>query len=398
MSDSISRHVSLSSPDPAALFGRRFTGRPRFVAVAPGRVNLIGEHVDYCGGFVLPMAIERFTTIVAAPRTDAGPAVARLHSVVKGETVEIPLAAGPILPLPGWAAYVTGVLAGFQARGLVPPPFDAVIDSSVPLGGGLSSSASLEVAVALLVARMANAAIAPLDLAVLCQQAEHDHAGVPCGVMDQCAAAASRAGHLLLLDCRSLAVEHVPFARNDVLVVVADTNVRHALVAGGYAQRRADCEAAARTLGLPLLRDATGADVDANRVLLGDTVHRRARHVVGEIARTRAAAAALTAGRWPEVGALMAASHASLRDDFEVSCPELDALVELAVAQPGVIGSRMTGGGFGGCTVTLVEEPRAAAAMAAIAAGYRSRTGRDCTLFTTRPAAGGSCRDLDGTG
>lgn len=382
-------------PDPAAVFARRFAGRPRFASVAPGRVNLIGEHVDYCGGFVLPMAIERFTTIAAAPRSDAGPAVARFHSLVKDETVEIPLSAGPILPLPGWAAYVTGVLAGFQARGLVPPPFDAVIDSTVPLGGGLSSSASLEVAVALLVARMTGATVAPLDLALLCQKAEHEHAGVPCGVMDQCAAALAREGHLLLLDCRTLAAEHVPFDRDDVLVLVADTNVRHALTDGGYARRRADCEAAAAALGLPLLRDATPESVDGIRAAVGDVVHRRARHVVGEIARTRAAAAALAAGRWDEVGALMAASHASLRDDFEVSCPELDALVELAVAQPGVIGSRMTGGGFGGCTVTLVEEPHAAAAAAAIAAGYKARTGRDCTLFTTRPAPGGLCRDLD---
>jgi galactokinase len=187
----------------------------------------------------------------------------------------------------------------------------------------------------------------------------------------------------------------VPFERDDVLVLVADTNVRHALTDGGYARRRADCEAAADALGLPLLRDATPEAVDGIRAAVGAVVHRRARHVVGEIARTRAAAAALAAGRWPEVGALMAASHASLRDDFEVSCPELDALVEIAVAQPGVIGSRMTGGGFGGCTVTLVEEPHAAAASAAIAAGYRARTGRDCTLFTTRPAAGGWCRDLD---
>jgi galactokinase len=381
--------------DPVEVFQRRFPGRPRFQVVAPGRVNIIGEHVDYCGGFVLPMAIDRSTTIVAAPRADAGPAVARIHSLVKDETVEIPLAGGLIAPLRGWAAYVSGVLAGFQERGIVPGSFDAVIDSTVPLGGGLSSSASLEVAVALLVARLTGTTLPPIDLALLCQRAEHEHAGVPCGVMDQCAAALSREGHLLLLDCRSLAVEHVPFARTDVLVLVADTNVRHALTDGGYARRRADCEAAARTLGLPLLRDATAAAVDDARADLGEVVHRRARHVVGEIARTRAAATALSAGRWAEVGALMAASHASLRDDFEVSCPELDALVEIAAAQPGVIGSRMTGGGFGGCTVTLVEEPRAAAAMEAIAAGYRARTGRDCTLFTTRPAAGGSCLDLD---
>jgi galactokinase len=319
-----------------------------------------------------------------------GAPVARVHSTAFQETVELPLAPGdgPAAGTPGWSRYVDGVIAGFLDRGARIPSFDAVVDSTVPLGGGLSSSASLEVAMATLLAALADHGISPLELAMLCQRAEHEFAGVPCGVMDQCASALCTADHLLLLDCRSLASVQVPFNRPDVTVLVANSNVRHSLDDGGYAARRADCERAAAILGVASLREATLVQVEASRGALGDRVFRRARHVVTEIARAQAAAAALTRGRWDEMGALMAESHASLRDDFEVSCPELDLLVELAAGEPGVIGTRMTGGGFGGCTVTLVEAARAEAVMASVARGYRLQTGRDCTMFTTRPAAG----------
>ena len=374
-----------------AVFRDRFGRPPVLAARAPGRVNLIGEHVDYCGGFVLPMAIERETVIVAAPRLVAGGApVARVHSTAFQETVELPLGPGdgPAAETPGWSRYVAGVIAGFIDRGATIPSFDAVVDSTVPLGGGLSSSASLEVAMATLLVALADQAISPLDLALLCQRAEHEFAGVPCGVMDQCASALCTADHLLLLDCRSLESVQVPFHRPDLLVLVTNSNVRHALNDGEYAARRADCERAAAILGVVSLREATAAQVDVARGELGDRGFRRARHVVTEIARTQAAAAALTHGHWDQIGALMAESHESLRDDFEVSCPELDLLVELATGEPGVIGTRMTGGGFGGCTVTLVEAARAEAVMATVTRGYRLRTGRDCTTFTTRPAAG----------
>ena len=241
---------------------------------------------------------------------------------------------------------------------------------------------------ATLLAALADHGISPLDLALLCQRAEHEFAGVPCGVMDQCASALCTADHLLLLDCRSLASLQVPFNRTDVTVLVTNSNVRHSLDDGEYAARRADCERAAAILGVASLREATLVQVEASRGELGDRGFRRARHVVTEITRTQAAAAALTHGRWEQIGALMAESHASLRDDFEVSCPELDLLVELAASERGVIGTRMTGGGFGGCTVTLVEAARAEAVMETVARGYRLETGRDCTLFTTRPAAG----------
>jgi galactokinase len=374
-----------------AVFRDCFGRPPVLAAAAPGRVNLIGEHVDYCGGFVLPMAIERETLIVAAPRPVAGGApVARVHSTAFHETVELPLVpgGGPTARSPGWSRYVAGVIAGFLDRGAMIPSFDAVVDSTVPLGGGLSSSASLEVAMATLLAALADHTIAPLDLAIVCQRAEHEFAGVPCGVMDQCASALAKHDHLLLLDCRSLDVVQVPFARPDLTVLVTNSNVRHALDDGGYAARRADCERAAAILGVASLRKATLVQVEASRGELGDRGFRRARHVVTEIARTQAAATAITHGRWSEMGALMAESHASLRDDFEVSCPELDLLVELATREPGVIGTRMTGGGFGGCTVTVVEAARAEAVMATVTRGYRLATGRECTPFTTRPAAG----------
>jgi galactokinase len=374
-----------------AVFRDRFGRQPIFAAAAPGRVNLIGEHVDYCGGFVLPMAIERETLIVAAPRpVAAGAPAARVHSTAFHETVALPIVPGdgPAGGTPGWSRYVAGVIAGFLDRGATIPPFDAVIDSTVPLGGGLSSSASLEVATATLLAALADHAISPLGLALLCQRAEHEFAGVPCGVMDQCASALCTADHLLLLDCRSLDSVQVPFHRPDLLVLVTNSSVRHALNDGEYAARRADCERAVAILGVRSLREATLVQVEASRGELGDRGFRRARHVVTEIARTQAAASAVTHGRWDQMGALMAESHASLRDDFEVSCPELDLLVELAAGEPGVIGTRMTGGGFGGCTVTLVEATRAEAVMATVSRGYRLRTGRDCTTFTTRPAAG----------
>ena len=369
------------------LFGRQ----PQIAAAAPGRVNLIGEHVDYCGGFVLPMAIERETVIVAARRTVvAGEPVARVHSTACHETVEIPL--GPRASRPrgggGWSQYVAGVLAGFVDRGAVIPPFDAVIDSTVPLGGGLSSSASLEVAVATLVATLAGHAIEPLAVALLCQRAEHEFAGVPCGVMDQCASALCVRDHLLLLDCRSLDMVQVPFNRPDLLVLVTNSNIRHALNNGEYAQRRQDCQRAAAILGVASLREATLGQVEAFRDELGDTGFRRARHVVTEIARTQAAAVALFEGDWDALGGLMAESHESLRKDYEVSCAELDLLVDLAAVEPGVIGTRMTGGGFGGCTVTLLEAAAAESVMPAVARAYRQGAGRDCTMFTTRPAAG----------
>jgi len=364
-----------------------------WVAAAPGRVNLIGEHTDYNGGFVFPMAIERHVLIAAAPPGARDASLARVASAEVGEQAEIHVS-GDIQPGPVvWSSYVQGVVAGFVGRGIEVPPFDAVVCSDVPLGGGLSSSAALEVATATLLEAITEQTLDPVEKALLCQRAEHRFAGVPCGVMDQFSSALCREGHAMLLDCRSLEVEHVPLSDPGLAVLITNSNVRHELAGGEYALRRADCEEAARQLGVEFLRDATLDQVEDARESLGDVRHRRARHVVGEIARTLEAVKALRASDWGAFGDLMYASHAALRDDYEVSCAELDVLVEIAQEigeAGGVLGSRMTGGGFGGCTVSLVRADSVESASRQIGARYLERSGLAADSFATRPAAGGA--------
>jgi len=376
-------------------FARRFGRPPRWVVAAPGRVNLIGEHTDYNDGFVLPMAIDRHV-VIAADRTGAtegGPARchARLFSLALGEEARVAVA-GPIAPGAGsWERYVQGVIAGCLAAGLDAGPFDAVIHSDLPLGGGLSSSAALEVATATLIESMTATRLEPLRKALLCQKAEHDFGGVPCGIMDQCASIMGQAGALLLLDCRSRTVELTPLADPQIAALIVNSNVKHALTDGAYAARRRQCEEAARLLGVASLRDVSREQLERARGTLEDVLFRRARHVVGEIDRTVQAAAALRRGDWDAVGGHMYASHASLRDDYEVSCQELDVLVELAAGigpGGGVIGARMTGGGFGGCTISLVRREALAQVIPRIREGYLQKTGREATLYVTQPVDG----------
>ena len=374
------------------LFELKFGGAPQWMVAAPGRVNIIGEHTDYNNGFVLPMAIERYVVIAAAPARQRheshGESAARMYSASTDQEVLLQLT-GRIEPGPvTWASYAQGVVAGFAARGWTIEPFDAVVYSSVPLGGGLSSSAALEVATATLLEAMQGKSIDPREKALLCQQAEHRFAAVPCGIMDQFSSVLCQADHLMLLDCRSQAVEMVPLAERRIAVMIANSNVRHELTGGEYAQRRAQCEQSAGILKVASLREATSLQVADAGEQLGPVLLRRARHVTTENERTVSAAAAIRKGDWQQVGALMYASHASLRDDFEVSCQELDLLVDLARPLPGVIGSRMTGGGFGGCTVSLVWADRATEIMRALSVDYQTRTNIPATIFVTRPAAG----------
>lgn len=371
-----------------AQFTARFADEPRWIVAAPGRVNLIGEHTDYNGGFVLPAAIDRYVVIAAGPSEGE---TACLVGADVGEEASIQIS-GVIEPRPvTWASYIQGVIAGFVARGYQVPSFHAVLRSTVPLGGGLSSSAAIEVATATLLEAMLDCELDPIEKALLCQEAEHKFAGVPCGIMDQFSSVLCEQDALMLLDCRSQACRLVPLADLDVTILIANSNVKHELTVGEYARRRAECEAAAQTLAVETLRDITREQLEACREQLGEVNHRRARHVVGEIARTLEAAAALAAAQWQEVGRLMYASHASLRDDYEVSCDELNLLVELAheIGEAGgVIGSRMTGGGFGGCTVSLVETAAAESIAEIIRQRYFQQTGIQPTLFTTRPARG----------
>jgi galactokinase len=368
-------------------FTRRLGRPPRWVAAAPGRVNLIGEHTDYNDGFVLPMAIDRYV-VLAADRPAGPSSEARLFSVAQGEWATAAVE-GPFTPAgPHWVRYVQGVLAGCVAAGLRPGPFEAVLHADLPQGGGLSSSAALEVAAATLIESLTGMRLAPLQKALLCQRAEHEYAGVPCGIMDQCSSVMGREGSLLLLDCRSRQVQLTPLADPGVVALIVNSNVRHELTDGGYAARRRQCEEAARTLGAAALRDVTPEQLEREWSRLDDVYYRRARHVVTENARTVAAADALRRGDWATVGRLMYASHASLRDDFQVSCAELDLLIELARGAGGVIGSRLTGGGFGGCTISLVRREALDGVVRHVTEEYRGQAGREATVFVTRPVDG----------
>ena len=372
-------------------FSRTFGGPPLWITAAPGRVNLIGEHTDYNAGFVFPLAIERYVVMAGGRPTgaDAGDRV-RVQSTLLNETAEFALS--ELEPnRKDWTSYLRGVFAGCQERGMAPGALDILIDSKVPLGGGLSSSAALEVATATLLEAVTGHTLDPVDKARLCQKAEHVYAGMPCGIMDQFSSALGAAGKLLLIDCRSETAELVPLDDPDVAVLVINSNVKHELTGSEYSERRGQCEQAAKLLGVAALRDVASTQLEAERPRFDPLLYRRARHVVGEIQRTLDAARALKAGEWPTVGELMYASHASLRDDYEVSCPELDALVELANevgAAGGVIGARMTGGGFGGCIVALVRSGREQAIAERIGQQYQDRTGTKATAFVTKPARG----------
>jgi galactokinase len=370
-------------------FVKTFGGEPKWVGAAPGRVNIIGEHTDYNDGFVFPMAIERYTVIAAAPnnlpritlRSAAGQGVAVID-------LGQPLKAGP---KGAWSNYSAGVIAGFLARGLAPIGFDALINSTVPLGGGLSSSASLEVATATLLEAVTHRMLDPVEKALLCQKAEHDFAGMPCGIMDQFVSVLGQKDHVLLLDCRSRRTELVPFTDRSVAVLITNTNVRHELTGSEYSTRRKQCEAAARALGVPSLRDASAELLEQSRGKLDEVVYRRARHVISEIARTPLAAAAIRRSDWAQAGEAMYASHTSLKDDYEVSCSELDTVVEIAKSigpSGGVIGCRMTGGGFGGCTVALVKTDAVDSVTKTLEKGYKAKTGITPTMFVSRPGQG----------
>ncbi len=374
-----------------AAFAATFGQAPTWVAAAPGRVNLIGEHTDYNAGFVFPLAIERYIVIAAArPLTVAAADRVRVHSTLLDKTAEFSLA--KLEPQRrDWTSYIRGTIAGCLDAGMAVGSLDLVVDSNVPLGGGLSSSAALEVGTATLLEAVTQRRLDPVDKARLCQKAEHVYAGMPCGIMDQFSSALGEAGKLLLIDCRSETAELVSLDDPGVAVLVINSNVKHELTGSEYPERRAACEEAARRLGVDALRDVTPSELEKQKHQLDRLLYRRARHVVSEIERTVQAAEALQAGDWATVGELMYASHESLKNDYEVSCPELDALVEIAVeigAEGGVIGSRMTGGGFGGSTVSLVEAGREREIAERINGEYQRRVGKAATAFVTKPARG----------
>jgi galactokinase len=372
-----------------AEFQKHFGRTPRWIVAAPGRVNVIGEHTDYNDGFVLPMAIERYA--IMAADLAATPGALNIYDAHFRETATIDISSPVTKGQPKWSNYIRGVLAGFQRRGDQIPALDVAFMSTVPLGGGLSSSAALEVCTGTLLEAAAGRSIDPIEKALIAQTAEHEFAGVPCGIMDQFISALGREGHLLLLDCRTRKTELVPMNDPSVELLIINTNVKHELVNGEYAERRAQCEQAASLLGVGSLRDASPDQLEQAKQKMSPVVYNRARHVIGEIERTVHAAEGIRQSNWPTVGQFMYASHYSLRDDYEVSCKELDAVVEIAEDigfAGGVYGCRMTGGGFGGCCVALVKTGSVGSITQKIAAEYKVKTGLKASIFASRPAAG----------
>ncbi len=381
--------VEVASAALLAVFGRE--PEAGLAVQAPGRVNLIGEHTDYNGGLVLPCAIDRGTVAIAARRNDS---LLRVHSTTLAATGEID--ASGFARGRGWLDYVAGVVAAFRSEGLPVPGLDIALASDLPRESGLSSSASLEVAIATLLDVAGHAGLDGATRARLAHRAENEFVGVPCGRMDQLASALGRPAAALRIDCRDFSVRVVPLPSDRMRVLIVDSGVRRQLADGDYGRRRAECEAgltSAREAGIAPARAATWRDVDPSRLAeleaaLGAPLFRRARHVLTENGRVDAVCAALAGGDLARVGALLQEGQRSLRDDFEVSRPPLDVLCELGDATPGCYGSRLTGAGFGGCTIHLVEPARAGEVGAAIRSGFARRFGREPAMQLVGAAAG----------
>ena len=372
-----------------------YAGEPR-VFRAPGRVNLIGEHTDYNEGFVLPVAIDRGTLTAARARADR---LVRVHSLNEGAGAEFDLDAPGTGRRGLWLDYVEGVARALERRGVRLGGADLAVLSDVPVGAGLSSSAALEISTGLAMSAVSGHEVDRVTLALAGQEAEHTYVGAQVGIMDQFVSALGREGHALLIDCRALKAEPAPLDTSEVSVVVCDSKVKHELAASEYNTRRAECERGVALLrerlpGVRALRDVSAEEFASCEESLPEPVRRRCRHVVTENGRTLAAARALRRGALEEVGRLMRLSHRSLRDDYEVSCRELDALVEIAGGFEGVLGARMTGGGFGGCTVNLVRRDAVAAFCDRVAERYQAATGTAPAVYVTEAADG--ARELTG--
>ena len=375
-------------------FAEVFAGAPPRVAFAPGRVNLIGEHTDYNDGFVLPMAISRGVAVAFRPRTDR---VIRAYSTSLGATTTMSLDDLDSTSRTDWAAYIAGVAWALTAERRDMPGLDLCVAADLPIGAGLSSSAAIEVAVARAFAAAGGWAFDPVQAARLCQRAENEFVGVQCGVMDQFASAASEEGCALLLDCRSLRHEPVPIP-DSAVVVVMDTGVRRRLTSGAYNDRRAACDAAVTAVravdpAIRALRDVDAALLERAKGGMTDMVFQRARHVVAENVRPVLMADALRQGDLAAAGALMNDSHASLRDLFEVSCPELDLLAGIARRHGACFGTRMTGAGFGGCAVALVDRGGSGAFAGEVVARYGAESGLPTWAWTCEAEAGASLVD-----
>ncbi len=373
-----------------ARFRSAFDRPAEVMAAAPGRVNLIGEHTDYNDGFVLPIAIERWTYVAAGARDDER---VRVRSLTLGATACWRVGAWSAAEQPHFSSYVAGVAEGLMRRGARLGGFELLIDSEIPVGGGLSSSAALTVSTAKALAMLCGEPLGSEELIDLCRAAEHEAAGVPCGLMDPTVVLLARAGHALLLDCRTREIEHVPFDPPGHALLVVDSGVRHELASGAYATRQQQCVAAVayfrrRSPEVRALRDVTVQMVRSHATEMDPVLAARAHHVVSENQRVMDAVAALRRQDWVAFGALLDASHRSQRDDYETSCPEVDRIVAFLRRQDGVLGARMTGGGFGGCVIALVAAERAQTVMEAVRQTLRDPAGRALRVFATRAVDG----------
>ncbi len=371
-------------------FRARFDGDPRFVR-APGRVNLIGEHTDYNEGFVMPAAIAFDTWVGVAPSHTSEFAV---YSAQQRQMVKFPAEEANPQPRHDWTDYVRGVKVQLERAGIRFEGVNMLIDGQVPIGAGLSSSAAIEVATAMALLDVAGGESDRASIARLCQRAENEFVGARCGIMDQFACLNGQGGHSILLDCRSLDCRQLPLPA-DVKLVICNTMVKHSLAAGEYNARRAECEACVRELSqlhpeVSALRDVTEDDLERDGNRLPEPLARRLRHVVTENARVLRGAEALESGNMKRFGELMYQSHISLRDDYEVSCRELDLMVDLARLAPGIIGARMTGGGFGGCTINLVERDAVEQFVAQVSKGYQQQMDITPEIYVTEANDGAS--------
>jgi galactokinase len=372
-----------------AAYSTHFNAKPEFIVRAPGRVNLIGEHTDYNDGFVLPMAIDRAVWMALAPRADSR---VHIHSLDYGDDSIFDL--DHLTREKGWGEYVKGVAYELMNEGHRLRGFDAVMTGDIPRGAGLSSSAAVELAAARAFAITSNLEWDAVRMAKSAQKAENEWVGVNCGIMDQMASAASREGFALFLDCRSLEIQHAPLPEN-VAVAILDTSTRRGLVESAYNERRSQCEEAARFFNVKALRDVEIETWNLKHGTLNEVVMRRARHIVTENARVLEAVQAMKDGNVKRLGELFNASHESLRDDFEVTNDALNIIVECAREQSSCYGARMTGAGFGGCAVALVQKDKTGEFASAVSAVYKERSGLEANVYVCRASAGANRMEKD---
>lgn len=378
-------------------FGYQFQAPPQWVSHAPGRVNLIGEHIDYNHGFVLPAAIDRRLSIAARPIPAAE---VRIVSEQE-EAVETFDLKQPFLPRKHWTDYITGVLAEWIERGATPCGLELCITSDVPLGAGLSSSAALEVATATLLEQAWHLALSAVDKALACQAVETNFVGMPCGIMDQFIVSLGKKDHLLWIDCQSNTHQLIATGEAFPSLLLINSNVRHELTDGGYATRRRQCDEALSRIGETSWRNVTPDHIEHKKSALSKVHYQRARHVVSEINRTQQAVTAIKEHDMVQLGKLLFTSHASLRDDYDVSCAELDWIVDRMQTlgtSAGVWGCRITGGGFGGCAIALVEPDAVLSVRHHIEAAYAETFGIQPDFFITHPSGGCECVPLDSPG